>query len=178
MVTSRGIGVRIYVIHFREDDPLRNTALRMVRKGLAVIIRRPPPNALVLNPFAQELLGPWDKAHIDMHGLVVVDASWKKISRDHFNKIRGEHRRLPYLVAANPINYGKPMILSSIEAVIAALYITGHVEIALKLAGLFKWLKTFLELNREPLEEYSKAKSVEELIEAEKLFLKKPGSSS
>lgn len=178
MVVSRGIDVGIYVIHFREDDPLKNTALKMVRKGLATLIRRPPPNALVLNPFAQELLGPWDKGCIDMHGLVIVDASWKKISRDYFSKIRGEHRRLPYLLAANPINYGKPMVLSSIEAVIAALYITGHVEAALKLAGLFKWLKTFLELNKEPLDEYSKAKSIEELIELEKLFFKKPGSSS
>ncbi|MEM2854678.1 MAG: DUF367 family protein [Desulfurococcaceae archaeon] len=178
MTTSKGIGVRIYVICFREDDPLRNTALKMVRKGLATVIRRPPPNALVLNPFAQELLGPWDKTYVDMHGLVVVDASWKKISRDYFIKIRGKHRRLPYLLAANPVNYGKPMILSSIEAVIAALYITGYVETALKLTGLFKWLKTFLELNREPLEEYSKVKSIEELIEAEKLFLKKPSSFS
>ncbi|MCS7127855.1 MAG: DUF367 family protein [Sulfolobales archaeon] len=174
---SKGISVRIYVVHFREDDPYKNTALKMVRKGLATLTRRPPLSALVLNPFAQEPLGPWDKAYIDVHGLVVVDASWKKISRDHFSKIRGEHRRLPYLIAANPINYGKPMILSSIEAVIAALYITGHVEVALKLAGLFKWLKTFLELNKEPLEEYSKARSIEELIEVEKSFVKKPSSS-
>ncbi len=178
MAVHRGVGVRIYVVHFREDDPLKNTALKMVRRGLATLTRRPPPNALVLNPFAQELLGPWDKGCIDAHGLVVVDASWKRISRDYFSKICGEHRRLPYLLAANPINYGKPMVLSSIEAVIAALYIVGHAEAALKLAGLFKWLKTFLELNKEPLEEYSKAKSVEELLELERQFFERPSSSS
>ncbi len=158
------MNVRIYVIHYGEDDPRKNTALKMVRKGYAIITRRIPRKAIVLDPYARDYLGPWDRISIERFGLVVVDASWKKLTPNYFKKMPGLHRKLPYLVAGNPINYGKPYMLSSIEAVIAALYITGFRDDVIQLKGLYKWLSTFLTLNQEPLEEYSKAGSREEYI--------------
>ncbi len=150
---------RIYVIYHREDDPRKNTSLKMVRKGLAELVDKRyrysiPRKAVILNPFAKEVLTPKDREYIIRYGIVVVDASWKKLSPRYFRGIRGLHRKLPFLVAGNPVNYGKPYMLSSIEAVTAALYITGFDEAVEKLIGLYKWMNTFITLNKELLNEY------------------------
>ena len=76
-----------------------------------------------------------------------------------------EHRALPYLLAGNPVNFGRPFKLNSAEAFAAALYILGYKEQAEKVLSKFNWGHSFLELNKEPLEEYSKAKNSREIVE-------------
>lgn len=155
----------IMVLLFREDDPSKNTALKLVRAGLAWIVRKREIRGcpLILNPYANEYVGPWHREIVLKYGILVVDASWKKLEPRRFQWLRGVHGKLPPLLPGNPINYGKLCILSSIEAVAAALYITGFKEAYSSMLGLYKWMNTFHTLNAELLEEYANAKSKEDL---------------
>ena len=55
-------------------------------------------------------------------------------------------------MAANPVNFGKPCMLSSIEAIAASLYILGDPNRAAKILSCVGWGIRFLEVNKEPLE--------------------------
>ena len=83
----------------------------------------------------------------------------------------GVSRCLPYLVAANPVNYGAPTKLSTVEALAAALYIVGSKDNAERLLSIFKWGPQFINLNRELLDSYAKAKDSTEVVEFQKKFI-------
>lgn len=95
-------------------------------------------------------------------GLVALDFSWEH-AEVMLKHVRGTSRCLPILIAGNPVNFGKPSELSTVEALAAAFYIVGYTEKAAELLSVFKWGHTFLEINKERLEKYGKAKDTKML---------------
>ncbi len=165
--------IRLHILHLNEDDPKKCTAKKLARFNYAKItsqISHIPRGSIILSPYTQRVLSPKDRRTAERQGLTVVDCSWKN-ARETFYKLRGNFRRLPYLVAVNPTNWGHPYQLSSAEALAAALYILGYEEQARKIMSIFKWGPNFFVMNKEPLEAYARAESWEDVLEEEKDFL-------
>lgn len=151
----------------RQDDPRKCTAARLIREGAIRIARsvsKIPRGAVVLDPEAEKALSREDLDAVAKYGLLVVDCSWNRLER--FPKLKAglRHRALPFLVAANPVNYGKPQRLSSAEAIAAAVYILGDSEQAEHIMRHFRWGNTFIQVNRELLEGYSAAPNSAEVV--------------
>jgi len=164
---------KVYVLLLRQDDPKKCTAAKLSKFRLAIplhSLRQIPRKAVVLNPFANDVLLPTDRVHSMKKGLVAIDCSWERVDQALTTSLPGIGRRLPTLLAANPTNYAKPHKLSSVEALAAALYILGFKTQATKLLSLFKWGETFVSLNLEPLEAYSLAVDRESMKIAESQF--------
>ncbi len=166
--------VKIVIYHAGQDDPKKCSAQKLRRFGMARMvrqIRRLPHGAIVLNPFSEKAFSPADRHIISSRGLAAIDCSW--IYADQIFEIgtHGTSRALPYLVAANPVNYGTPTKLSTVEALAAALYIAGFREEAERLLSKFKWGPEFIRLNQQALDSYSKARDSAEIIELQKKFL-------
>ena len=143
----------LHVRYEGDDDPAKCTARKLARFDLASLHRtdRETPFGVVLNPHAQRALSPADAEYAT---LVALDCSWESAERARF-ELPGEHRALPFLVAGNAVNFGKPFRLNTAEAFAGALCILGDRERAEALLGKFRWGHTFIELNDEPLRRYA-----------------------
>lgn len=166
--------VKIVVYHARQCDPKKCTALKLKRHGLIRIVhqmRLLPKRAAVLNPLSKIAFSPADRQRIERFGLAALDFSWEHAERALLKNVRGTSRCLPYLIAGNPVNFGKPTKLSTVEALAAALYITGFEEETSRLLSIFKWGHTFTEINQERLEKYANAKNSTDIIKLQSQFM-------
>jgi pre-rRNA-processing protein TSR3 len=169
------------ILDLEECDPKKCTGRKLERAGLARRIshvREIPYTSIVLSPFAEKALSCEDRGRALSGGIVAIDCSWNRVDAKHldstpqiFRARRGNHRALPYLIAANPVNFGKPFKLSTAEAFAASLAILGFREQAAGLLGIFKWGGTFMDLNREPLDEYASAETSGEVVKKQDLFV-------
>lgn len=166
--------MHLYAYDAGQCDPKKCTARKLARAGLITTItelRRIPYRTILLVPMAVQALSPADRARAT--SLTVFDCSWNQIGpfEARLRRLHREKRALPYLVAANPVNYGKPCILSSVEAFAAALVILGEEAQAQALLQPFTWGTTFLQLNAARLLAYAEAKSSGEVVARQQEFM-------
>ncbi len=170
--------LRIVIYHAGQCDPKKCSALKLKRHGLIRLvhqIRFLPRRALVLNPLSEIAFSPADKERIENFGLAALDFSWKHAEGTLLKNVRGTSRCLPYLIAGNPVNFGKPTKLSTVEALAAALYIVGFKDDAERLLSIFKWGHTFLEINHDRLEGYANTKDSKDIVKLQERFMKMHG---
>lgn len=132
--------------------------------------RHIPRTAIVLNPTSPVPLSAEDYNFVVQRGLVVIDCSWDLAENVFAKRFRGFQRRLPLLLASNPVNYGKVAKLNSAEAIAAALFISGLKEYATRILSIFSWGKSFLDLNHELLDSYSKTSNSRDILVVERSF--------
>ena len=170
--------VSISVYHAKQCDPKKCTALKLKRHNLVRVVHRVkglPRGTIILNPFSDRAFSPADRERLERRGLAAIDCSWMHADEVFELSMRGKSRCLPYLIAVNPVNYGVPTKLSTVEALAAALYIAGFREEADRLLSIFKWGPNFLVLNQELLEGYARAKDSTEVVELQKSFIHHKG---
>lgn len=153
--------MKLQVLMFYQDDPKKCTAAKMVRFGLAQNIKKIGSRGLVLDPFAKNTLMPKDASLIN--SIVGIDCSWTLADQAFSKKFNGIKRKLPPLLAGNPVNYAKLNKLTTVEALAASLFILGKKKQGLELLEKFKWGHTFYELNQNLFDEYLKLDNEEQI---------------
>ncbi|KYQ90822.1 hypothetical protein DLAC_11692 [Tieghemostelium lacteum] len=167
--------IKLVMWDFGQCDSKKCTGRKLERLGYIKSINLTNKfRGIVLTPSAKQSICPLDKEIVQQLGISVVDCSWAKLDTIPFGKMRGGHDRLlPFLIAANPVNYGKPFKLSCVEAVAACLYITGFDQEAHQILGGFKWGPSFYKVNKDLFEKYSQCKSSAEVVQVQNDFIAK-----
>ena len=164
--------MELHIRYEGDDDPAKCTARKLAKFDRATLHRshRETPYGIVLNPHAEQALSPADRDVAETGALVALDCSWESAGEAQFS-LAGEHRALPYLVAANPVNFGRPMQLTTVEALAAALVIVGEREQADDILSKFTWGETCLELNDEPLRRYADCADSTDIVAVQQEYL-------
>ncbi|MHA1777619.1 MAG: DUF367 family protein [Promethearchaeota archaeon] len=141
----------LFCLYLQQDDPKKNTIMRLTKFNLVKIGKRLhqfPKKAIILDPFSDREISSLDHGQIAKFGIIVIDCSWEQIDTI-FNRKFPTGRRLPHLLAANTVNYGKWDRLSSAEALAAGLYIGGFPKKAQEILNVFKWGPAFWNINQD-----------------------------
>ena len=161
--------MELVIYHANQCDPRKCSGKKLARFDLVRLthhINQLRPY-IVLSPFSEKALSPEDRG---ARGLAALDCSWAH-AEEVFARFKLQERALPFLVAANPVNWGKPFKLSTVEALAAGLVILGERSQAELILSKFNWGHVFLELNREPWAEYAAAKDSAEVVRIQNEYM-------
>ena len=168
-----GENIPVHAIWLAQDDPKKNTAVKLSRRGDLTLHERfnkLPRRGIILEPLCGKVFGPEDHSILLEEGgsLVGLDCSWAQIEdsvEQVMRRTKLQGRMLPLLLAANPVNWGTPSKMTTAEAVAAPLYLKGREKQARRLLSAFRWGEQFFVLNKEPLDAYRDAESSAELVD-------------
>ncbi len=155
--------MKVQVFMLNQDDPSKCTAAKLVKFGIAKQVRKASDRTMILDPFAEKIVLRIDRQYID--SITAIDCSWELAQKTFRKKFGGLPKRLPPLLAGNPVNYSKIAKLTTAEAIAGALYIMNFKDLADSILNKFKWGHTFFELNQDLLREYSNAETDDQMNE-------------
>lgn len=138
-------------------DPKRCSGKKLMRMGMMRELHLGQRhNGVIITPNGKQTISPADNEIMDQYGAAVVECSWARTQEVQWNKVGGKcERLLPYLVAANTVNYGKPWRLNCVEALAAAFYICGHPDWASQILEPFSYGPSFIDINESLLKRYA-----------------------
>ncbi|KAI1135486.1 DUF367-domain-containing protein [Hypoxylon sp. FL0543] len=156
-------------------DPKRCSGKKLIRLGLMRDLHLGQRhNGVIITPNGKHKLSPADKELMEQYGAAVVECSWARTKEVQWNKVGGKcERLLPYLVAANTVNYGKPLRLNCVEALAAAFYICGHSDWAEEVLKPFNYGESFLAINSKLLKKYAACADEDEIVKTEQEWMER-----
>ncbi|KZT54861.1 DUF367-domain-containing protein [Calocera cornea HHB12733] len=158
---------------FDHCDPKRCSGKKLARLGLIKDMRVGQRfRGVVVTPKGTSVVSPSDRDIVHESGVAVVECSWARLDDVPFAKIRSPNERLlPYLIATNPVNYGKPWRLNCVEAIAAAFYITGFDAYAETLMSKFTWGHSFWTVNKRLIERYRTCTTAQDMEEMQQKIM-------
>ncbi|BCS24647.1 ribosome biogenesis TSR3 family protein [Aspergillus puulaauensis] len=156
-------------------DPKRCSGKRLMHFGLMRELAIGQKfQGVVVSPNAKKVVSPADRELLEQYGAAVVECSWVRVQEVPWARIGGKcERLLPYLIAANTVNYGKPWRLNCVEALAACFYICGHEDWAQEVLKHFRYGEAFLEINSQLLKRYAACETEEDVKRTEEEWLAK-----
>lgn len=167
--------IRKVVFDFGQCDPKRCSGRKLLKTDKISMVRNFRSfKGILLSPRGTQTISPADAELISSKGIGVIDCSWARLDDVDFKKMPSRNSRLlPFLVAANPTNYGKPYRLNCIEALASAFFICNMPDEANCIFEGFQYSEEFFRINMEVLVAYRSCRDEHEVIQAQNRYLEK-----
>ncbi|KAJ1929648.1 ribosome biogenesis protein tsr3 [Tieghemiomyces parasiticus] len=173
MATGKVSDIFLGMWDFDHCDPKRCSGRRLARLGAVKELKVMQPfRGIVLSPIGTQAVSRADLELVVKYGMAVVDCSWARVEEVPFKKMKiRNHRLLPFLVASNPVNYGRPLRLNCAEALAACFYILGMKDDGDRVMEKFTWGDAFYKLNKTLFQRYAACLDSTEVVKVQQEFL-------